>query len=140
MRVTMPTGRPCSDTISACDVAGQQLDRLAHRVDGGDARERRLHHVADRRAITAGSLIAAFSSPRSPTEPDDRVRIVGADHRQLRDAVLVQQRDRVAHGLVRLDDDERRDLPRARLLSQHVADRAVARRAPGSRTASSTRR
>ena len=45
---------------------------------------------------------------------DDRARVVGADDRQLRDAVLVQQRDRVADLLVGLDGDERRDRRRCR--------------------------
>jgi galactose-1-phosphate uridylyltransferase len=41
---------------------------------------------------------------------DDRIRVVGGDDGQLGDAVLVQQRDRVADRLVGLDDHERRDL------------------------------
>ena len=76
-------------------VARQQLDRLAHRIDRRDARERRLHHVGIGAPITAGSSIARLQQPALTDRADDRVRVVRGHHRQLRDAVLVQQRDRV---------------------------------------------
>ena len=77
----------------------------------GDARERR---PPSRRRSARPSrrvvVIAACSSPRSPTEPTIVYRSSRGHDRQLPDAVLVQQRDRVADGLVRLHGDERRDL------------------------------
>ena len=58
---------------------------------------------------------------------DDRVRVVRGDDRQLRDAVLVEQRDRVADLVVRLDGDERRDEAVLGLRAQDVADGLVGR-------------
>ena len=68
-RVTMPAGRPSLGHQQRLAVAGQQLDRLAHRVVGRDGRERRLHHVDDLRRRAARVADGGLSSPRSPTEP-----------------------------------------------------------------------
>jgi hypothetical protein len=53
--------------------------------------------------------------------------VVGGDHGKLGDAVLVQERHRVAHPLVRADDDERRDLAPVVLAAQDVAHGEVGR-------------
>jgi hypothetical protein len=58
---------------------------------------------------------------------DDRVLVVRRDDRQLRDAVLVQQRDRVAHLAMRGDADQRRDRLVVVLAAQDVADGQVGR-------------
>ena len=74
---------------------------------------------------TAGSSTACLSSPRSPIEPTTDERVVGADDRQLRDAVLVQEGDGVADLLVGLHGDQRRDLAGLLLGVEHVAHRLV---------------
>ena len=52
-------------------------------------------------------------------------RVVRAYDRQLRHAVLVQQRDGVAHPVMRLHRDERGDLARVALAVQHVANQQL---------------
>ena len=61
--------------------------------------------------------------------PDDlgrHDRGLGLDHRQLGDAVLAQDVDRLAHRLVRVGVHELRQV--AGLAAQHVADRPLAGR------------
>ena len=125
--MTMPTGWPSLGDDQRLPVAGQQLDRLAHRVGRRDGRERRLHHVDDVARHQLRVDIARLSSPRSPTDPDDGAVVVPRDDRQLGDAVLVQEaRSRrctfwcvctVTNGGIS---------PAARLVAQDVADGAVA--------------
>ena len=98
--MTMPAGAAVDGDEQRLPVAGQQLDRLAHRSR------------SPRRAGNGASITSTISAPSSggvlggvreqaalADRADDRVRVVRADDRQLRDAVLVQQRDRVAHAL-----------------------------------------
>ena len=100
--MTSPSARPVARDQQRLLVAHQQLDRLAHRVVGRHRRERRLHHLDDlgveHRRVLGGALEQAALTDRA----DDGGRIVRAHHRQLRDPMLVQQRDGVAHLVVGL--------------------------------------
>ena len=95
-------------------LAGEQLDGLAHRVGRWPRRgtaapsRRRSARSAPRGRRRRGAAARARRSSRRPS------RVLAGDDRQLADAVLVQQRDRVAHALVGVDGDERRDLPARR--------------------------
>ena len=98
--MTMPAGAAVAGDQQRLALADEQLDGLAHRVVGGDGGQRRLHDVddlgAEQRGVRDGVLEQAALADRA----DDRVRVVRGDDRQLRDAVLVQQRDGVADVLV----------------------------------------
>src|SRR3712207_7578882 len=61
--------------------------------------------------------------PRSTLFPYTTLFRSRGDDGQLRDAVLVQQRNRIADLVVRADGHERRDLPALVLAPQHLADR-----------------
>ena len=121
-RVRMPTERPFSETVIAWP--SPESSSTASRTGSpvGDARERRLHHLGDLGAHQLRVVDRVLEQAALADRADHRVRVVGGHHRQLGDAVLVQQRDRVADRLVGLDDHERRDLAGARLRAQHVAD------------------
>ena len=127
VRVTIPTGRPCSDDDQRLRLAGQQLDRLAHRVDGRDAGERRLHHVGDRRGhhlrVAHRAPSAARARRREPTTVyGSSADTTGSCETRCSCSSAIASRT----GWCGLDDHERRDLARPRLLAQHVADGAVA--------------
>ena len=104
--------------------AGRGRRRRAARMDsttGSGA-----HELARRRLerATRPSRIARSSSVRS-SHASEHLAVV--DHGQLRDAVALQQRDRVGDRLLRADADERRDVAGARR-AHELADGRRARR------------
>ena len=108
-RVTMPAARPSSVDQQRLALAGQQLDGLVDRVVGGDRGNGGSMTSTTSASSSAGVCDRVLEQAALADRADDRVRVVRADDRQLRDAVLVQQRDGVADLVVRLDGDQRRD-------------------------------
>ena len=125
--MTMPVGRPLLGDDQRLAVAGQQLDRLAHRVAGGDARgtappSRR----RSRRPCSAGSSTACLSSPRSPIEPTTDVGSCARRPAAARRGARAAARSRRAPSGGSATTTSGGISPARRLGAQHVADRAVA--------------
>ena len=121
-RVRMPIGLPSSVTVSAWRSPASSSTASRTRVGRRHGRERLLHHLGDdglhdRRGV--------HRPAQQPALADRADHVAVLDHRKLGDAVLVQQRDRLAHGLPRLDDHERRHLAGGVLGVQDVPDRLV---------------
>ena len=100
----------------AVDVHERRARLLQHRRGAADRlaladhRQRRRHVAADR-VLRAGPAadqgVEQVALGDRPGDLGGHQRRLLLDHGQLRDVVLAQQRDRLRHGLVRVDVDER---------------------------------